>query len=302
MRKKPEPIAAAPERRSARERLLEAANELFYESGIHTVGIDRVIERAGVAKASLYDTFGSKEALVSAYLEARHAANRARIEAFIGPLATPRERLLGVFDAMAVSMGQPGFRGCAFARAGSESAPSGAVRGACDTARNWMRGLFARLAGEAGVADRGGARDATRHALRRRFLDGPDGAQPGAGACREAGGCRAARRGAEGPARQARSLTVPLAPPSRRGCRGLPWCSIGRRRAGSPATCSSRCVFINSQSFECLLISPSIPCAAPCWARRHPPQRWPASVPGDRRSHRKLGRCPPSRRGRTRAP
>jgi AcrR family transcriptional regulator len=153
MRKKSEPATPAPERRSARERLLEAANELFYEGGIHTVGIDRVIERAGVAKASLYDTFGSKEALVSAYLEARHAANRARIEAWIAPLATPRGRLLGVFDAMAVAMEQPGFRGCAFARASSESTPSGAVRGACDTARNWMRGLFARLASEAGVAD-----------------------------------------------------------------------------------------------------------------------------------------------------
>ena len=47
---------APRERVSARERLLAAADELFYEDGIHTVGIDRVIERAGVAKASLYDT------------------------------------------------------------------------------------------------------------------------------------------------------------------------------------------------------------------------------------------------------
>ena len=57
-------------RPSARERLLDAADELFYEEGIHTVGIDRVIDRAGVAKASLYSTFGSKEELVRAYLEA----------------------------------------------------------------------------------------------------------------------------------------------------------------------------------------------------------------------------------------
>jgi AcrR family transcriptional regulator len=48
-------------RPSARERLLDAADELFYEQGVHTVGIDRVIERAGVAKASLYATFGSKD-------------------------------------------------------------------------------------------------------------------------------------------------------------------------------------------------------------------------------------------------
>ena len=62
--------AAVP---SARERLLAAASELFYAEGVHTVGIDRVIERAGVAKASLYNTFGSKEELVRAYLESRHA-------------------------------------------------------------------------------------------------------------------------------------------------------------------------------------------------------------------------------------
>ena len=52
---------------SVRDRLLAAANELFYQEGIHTVGIERVLERAGVAKASLYSTFGSKDELVRAY-------------------------------------------------------------------------------------------------------------------------------------------------------------------------------------------------------------------------------------------
>ena len=58
-------------RPSARERLLAAANELFYDEGVHTVGIDRVIEQAGVAKASLYNTFGSKDELVRTYLQTR---------------------------------------------------------------------------------------------------------------------------------------------------------------------------------------------------------------------------------------
>ncbi|MBV9891760.1 MAG: TetR/AcrR family transcriptional regulator [Rhizobacter sp.] len=145
----------APERVRARDRLLAAADELFYEDGIHTVGIDRVIERAGVAKATLYDTFGSKEALVRAYLEARHEARRARLDAWLQRYDDPRERLLGVFDAMADLMKSKGFRGCAFMRAGSESAPTSGVRTACDAARGWMRDLFARLARDAGVpADR----------------------------------------------------------------------------------------------------------------------------------------------------
>src|SRR5262245_38929851 len=70
------PLSPRP---SARKRILAAANELFYEEGIHSVGIDRVIERAGVAKASLYNTFGSKDELVRAYLEGRQASREDRI-------------------------------------------------------------------------------------------------------------------------------------------------------------------------------------------------------------------------------
>ena len=66
-------------KQSARKRLLAAANELFYAEGVQTVGIDRVIEHAGVAKASLYNTFGSKENLVGAYLEGRHEATLERL-------------------------------------------------------------------------------------------------------------------------------------------------------------------------------------------------------------------------------
>src|SRR3982751_5978814 len=82
---------------SARERLLTAADELFYAEGIHTVGIDRVIERAGVAKASLYSTFGSKDELVRAYLEGRHELRRTRLLAGLERFDDPRDRLLGVF-------------------------------------------------------------------------------------------------------------------------------------------------------------------------------------------------------------
>ena len=65
---------------SPRERLLKAADELFYCEGVNTVGIDRVIAHAGVAKASLYTNFGSKDELIRAYLERRHTSRRERIE------------------------------------------------------------------------------------------------------------------------------------------------------------------------------------------------------------------------------
>ena len=142
-----------PQRRSARERLLAAADELFYEGGIHSVGIDRVIERAGVAKASLYDCFGSKEELIRAYLAGRHERRKARILAKLESYATPRERLLGVFDAMAEVIADPNYRGCPFQRSGSESRPAAGVKAVTDAARNWLRDLFADLARDAGVRD-----------------------------------------------------------------------------------------------------------------------------------------------------
>jgi AcrR family transcriptional regulator len=140
-------------RRSARERLLEAADELFYAEGVQTVGIDRVIERAGVAKASLYNAFGSKEELVKAYLENRHAGTTGRLLAAVERESEPRARLLAVFDAQAEFFTQPGFRGCAFSTAAAEAPPGGLVEQAADDYRADIRGLFGRLAADAGAAD-----------------------------------------------------------------------------------------------------------------------------------------------------
>src|ERR1700736_366989 len=105
---------ASAVRPSARERLLAAANELFYAEGVHTVGIDRIIEHAGVAKASLYNIFGSKEGLVGAYLASHHDGTTGRLMAAVGQHRSPRERLLAVFDAQGQIIAQPEFRGCAF--------------------------------------------------------------------------------------------------------------------------------------------------------------------------------------------
>src|ERR1700730_2974422 len=88
------------EKASPRERLLAAANELFYEEGVNTVGIDRVIARAGVAKASLYNTFGSKDELVRAYLEGRQALRQDRTTRALARCDTPRERILCVFEVL----------------------------------------------------------------------------------------------------------------------------------------------------------------------------------------------------------
>jgi AcrR family transcriptional regulator len=144
---------AAPDRRPARERLLAAAAELFYEEGVNTVGIDRVIERAGVAKASLYDCFGSKEELVRSYLARRQESREQRITEKIQTHHTPRERLLAVFESMGEIFKDSNFRGCAFIRASAEVKPGSAVKKVCDDSRAWLRGLFVELATEAGARD-----------------------------------------------------------------------------------------------------------------------------------------------------
>src|SRR6202012_3411731 len=144
---------ASASRPSARERLLAAANELFYNEGVHTVGIDRVIEQAGVAKASLYNTFGSKDELVRAYLETRHASVTQRIMRAVDRYDTPRERLLAVFEGQGELFAQPDYRGCAFARASAESHPGVRAERPAEGYRRWVRDLLTELAAQAGVSE-----------------------------------------------------------------------------------------------------------------------------------------------------
>jgi AcrR family transcriptional regulator len=132
--------------------LLEAANELFYAEGVQTVGIDRIIERAGVAKASLYNVFGSKEELVAAYLESRHADTARRLSAVVAKGDDPREKILAVFDSQAKQFRSPYFHGCAFVAASAEAPPGGLVEQATIEFRAWMRNTFAELAREMGAA------------------------------------------------------------------------------------------------------------------------------------------------------
>lgn len=146
-------VIATFEGGSPRDRLLAAANDLFYEHGVHTVGIDRIIERARVAKASLYSTFGNKEGLVRAYLEARHAARRARLSAEVERHEDPRAQLLAVFDVLADTVAQPGFRGCAFANAAAESEFDSAAADVTRNVRRCLRETLTELATTLGVAD-----------------------------------------------------------------------------------------------------------------------------------------------------
>ena len=100
----------------ARERILESAYELFSRRGVRGVGIDEVIERAAVAKATLYRHFSSKDELVIAFLERREEVwTRGRIEAGARDKgSTPEECLLAIFDVFDEWFHEDGFDGCSF--------------------------------------------------------------------------------------------------------------------------------------------------------------------------------------------
>jgi AcrR family transcriptional regulator len=146
--------AVTTDRPSPRERLLAAADRLFYEEGVCTVGIDRVLKEAGVARASLYSTYGSKDQLIRAYLQARSESWQAQVaEALPARGDNPRDRILGIFELMTEWFAAPGYSGCPFINASAEGAADDAVSEVRERHREWVRELFSRLGREAGVAD-----------------------------------------------------------------------------------------------------------------------------------------------------
>jgi AcrR family transcriptional regulator len=140
-------------RRTAKERLLQAADDLFYTEGIHTVGIDRVIAHAGVAKGSLYYSFTGKDDLVHEYLTRRHGRWARRVTTGIEGHTDPRARILAVYDVLADLFAQPDYRGCAFMNATAEAAPDSVEAEAAITFRAWVHNLFLDLATDTSAAE-----------------------------------------------------------------------------------------------------------------------------------------------------
>jgi len=107
--------------KTARERILLTAHDLFYSDGIRSTGIDSVIEQAGVTKVTFYRHFRSKNHLIVAYLEYRH-------ERWMNWFTAALQRHGGAPPALVPTMAEwfrtPGYRGCAFINGVSEIAPA----------------------------------------------------------------------------------------------------------------------------------------------------------------------------------
>ncbi|MCU1645603.1 MAG: hypothetical protein JWN03_5878 [Nocardia sp.] len=135
----------------ARERLLDTATRLFYAEGIHTVGIDRIIAEAGIAKATFYRHFKTKEDLVVAYLVREYDRQRDVLESVPGQGA---DGIVTIFERLGELSCGPGFRGCPFLNAAVEFPnPEHAVRKVVDDYRGWFRDLMATRLRAAGHDD-----------------------------------------------------------------------------------------------------------------------------------------------------
>ncbi len=139
--------------RGARQRILEAAAELFYLEGINATGVERLAAKSSVSKRTLYQHFPSKTAVVEEYLRSikQDVADSVLPGADAGD-QTPRERLLAVFEAP-TARGGP-LRGCPFHNAAVEAA--GGMPGIQEIVRANKRAFIGRLtelAKRAGAAD-----------------------------------------------------------------------------------------------------------------------------------------------------
>jgi len=97
-----------------RERILETAAELFFHQGFRATGINEVIAKSGVAKATFYHHFPTKDDLCLAYLRDRNTNEYEAISAFVRDHDTPRERFLAVMESVQPWLEANSLRGCAF--------------------------------------------------------------------------------------------------------------------------------------------------------------------------------------------
>ncbi len=133
----------------ARRRLLDTATRLFYEDGIHAVGIDRIIAEAGVAKATFYNHFPAKDDLVVAYLEEIDRLGREAVTAL--PKQSPRKMISAIMERIGEAVVAGGWRGCPFLNAAAEYPDRASrVRQTIDARRVWYRDSLENLLAEDG--------------------------------------------------------------------------------------------------------------------------------------------------------
>jgi AcrR family transcriptional regulator len=148
-------VQAGPPASPLRERILDTSYELFARRGVRDVGIDELVARAGVAKATLYRHFPSKDDLVLAFLERREQRwTRDWVEAEARRRgANPEEQLLAIFDAFDEWFRRDDFEACSFINVLLEMGPEHPAGSASVQHLENIRSIVRDLAEEAGLRE-----------------------------------------------------------------------------------------------------------------------------------------------------
>ena len=144
----------------AKVKILATADRLFYDEGVHTVGVDRIIAQSHVTKATFYKHYRSKDILIAAYVAGRDARAREAVAADRERLGDGPAVLTAIVDGFASESRRDGYRGCPFINAQtSQLDASGPVAPAVAAWRSWLRSTLVELFEEAGSSDPQSAAD-----------------------------------------------------------------------------------------------------------------------------------------------
>ncbi|MEO7122825.1 MAG: TetR/AcrR family transcriptional regulator [Lacisediminihabitans sp.] len=144
----------------AKQRILETADRLFSDQGIHMVGIDRLISESGVTKATFYKHYGAKDKLIIEYVKNRHNSVKADVEPIVAAAIKPAEALKRLFALVEQDTQRDGFRGCPFVNAATEYPdPRHPVRAIVAEHRDWYTTTLTQLLKELGHPLPGDAAD-----------------------------------------------------------------------------------------------------------------------------------------------
>ncbi|MEV3905971.1 TetR/AcrR family transcriptional regulator [Mycobacterium sp. NPDC050551] len=149
------PHSTVTDARSPRDRILDVADSLFFSVGVRAVGVDRMVSEAGVARATFFKHFPTKDHLIAAYLERRAERSRATLSALRDEFCDEPSRVLtAIADVVDDYRDIPGFRGCEFINAAAEFAdPSHPAHQLAVSHRQWVTDFLAGVLRDMGHGD-----------------------------------------------------------------------------------------------------------------------------------------------------
>ena len=154
------PVTRPASRVPMRERIVEAATELFYAQGLRAVSAEKIIAQVGTTKVTFYRHFPTKDDLIVAYLERRAKWERDAIAGARQATDDVPDVFRIIAEAIGAESCSPGFRGCPFINAAAEYAdPGHPVRRVVDAHRRWFKQAIQDLLDEIGVPDSARAAD-----------------------------------------------------------------------------------------------------------------------------------------------